>query len=169
MDQSLQIVIEMNELILSRLKHDLQHVTGEEADWRPLPQANSINLILRHLLIEAHEHLARIDPGAARAAHPGASISLDFERNLKDLEELYSAFLHALRQTTQADLHQLTVQTYPATRPGRPSLPPYLLGYHQALHLAGHLGQISTIRNLFRKTRGEPVRFFPENPNFPLD
>jgi uncharacterized damage-inducible protein DinB len=169
MDQALEIVIEMNELILSRFKHDLQDVTREEADWRPLPQANSINLILRHLLLEAHEHLARIDPGAPRAAHPGASISLDFERNLKDLEELYSAFLQALRQTTQAGLHQLTVKTYPATRPGRPSLPAHLLGYHQALHLAGHLGQISTIRNLYRKTRGEPARFFPENPNFPLD
>jgi len=148
MDQALQILIEMNELILSRFKHDLQDVTREEADWRPLPQANSINLILRHLLIEAHEHLARIDPGAPRAAHSGASISLDFERNLKDLDELYSAFLHALRQTTQAGLHQLTVETYPAMRPGRPSLPPHLLGYHQALHLAGHLGQISTSQSV---------------------
>src|SRR5262249_37719742 len=140
MDPALQVVIEMNEHILSRFTHDLQDVTGEEADWRPLPQANSINVILRHLLIEAGEHLARIDPGAPPAAHLAASMSLDFERNLKAVEELYTAFLHALRQTTQADLHHLTVQAYRATGPGSPSLPPHLLGYHQALHLAGHLG-----------------------------
>ena len=30
-----------------------------------------------------------------------------------------------------------------------------------------HCGQIQTIRNLYRKTRGEPARFFPENPTYP--
>lgn len=40
-------------------------------------------------------------------------------------------------------------------------------GFHQALHLAGHTAQISTIRNLYRKTRGEPALFFPDNPTYP--
>ncbi|HKB36567.1 MAG TPA: hypothetical protein VKD72_08945 [Gemmataceae bacterium] len=43
----------------------------------------------------------------------------------------------------------------------------YVLAYHQATHLAYHTGQIRSIRNLYRKTRGEPVRFFPDNPTFP--
>ena len=34
-------------------------------------------------------------------------------------------------------------------------------------HLAMHCGQIRSIRNLYRKTRGEPLRFFPDNPTFP--
>jgi hypothetical protein len=35
------------------------------------------------------------------------------------------------------------------------------------MHLAMHWGQINTIRNLYRKTRGEPARLFPDNPTFP--
>jgi hypothetical protein len=42
-----------------------------------------------------------------------------------------------------------------------------MLAYHQATHLAYHTGQIRSIRNLYRKIRGEPARFFPENPTFP--
>ena len=42
-----------------------------------------------------------------------------------------------------------------------------MLAYHQATHLARHTGQIRTIRNLYRKTRGEPARFFPDNPTYP--
>jgi hypothetical protein len=42
----------------------------------------------------------------------------------------------------------------------------HLVGYHQALHVATHVGQIRTIRNLYRKTRGEPARFVPENPTY---
>ncbi len=167
MDEALEIVIEMSELIWSRFKPDLQDVTPEEADWRPSPQANSINLILRHLLIEAHEHIGNIAPGDPRASCPAGSVSLDFERNLKELEELYVAFLDALRQGTAAGLREQTARVYPATMPWRTSLPPHMLSYHQALHLAGHHGQIRTIRNLYRKSRGEPARFFPVNPNFP--
>ena len=28
--------------------------------------------------------------------------------------------------------------------------------------------EFERIRNLYRKTRGEPARFFPENPTFPV-
>jgi hypothetical protein len=45
--------------------------------------------------------------------------------------------------------------------------PPHFLGLHQAMHLAMHPGQIRTIRNLHRTTRGEPARFFPENSTYP--
>lgn len=43
----------------------------------------------------------------------------------------------------------------------------YLIAYHHAIHLAMHCGQIRTIRNLYRKTRGEPARFVPDNPTYP--
>jgi hypothetical protein len=84
MDQALQLVIEMNEQTWQRFKAELSDVTPGELQWRPLPHANTINEILRHLRIEAQ-----------------------------------------------------------------------------------HWGQIRTLRNWYRKTRGEPGRFFPDNPTFP--
>jgi len=173
MDEALQVVIEMSELIWKGFKNALKDMTPEEIDWRPLPQANSINLIVRHLRIEAQSHLASLERGEPM---PGAQVSasvqqwidsvpLDFERNLKELEELYTGFLAALRRTTLAGLEQQTALAYQDFRREVP--PPHLLGFHQVVHLAGHGGQICTIRNLYRKTRGEPARFFPENPFFP--
>ena len=43
----------------------------------------------------------------------------------------------------------------------------YVLAYQQATHLAYHTGQIRSIRNLYCTMRGEPVRFFPDNPTYP--
>ena len=43
----------------------------------------------------------------------------------------------------------------------------YFLAYHHAAHVAMHCGQIRMIRNLYRKARGEPPRFFPDNPTYP--
>ena len=48
----------MSEWIWNRFKDDLKDVTPEEIDWRPLPQANTINAIVRHLGVEARFHLA---------------------------------------------------------------------------------------------------------------
>ena len=43
MDETLRVIIEMHEAYWSGFKRDLEDVTPEEIDWRPLPQANSIN------------------------------------------------------------------------------------------------------------------------------
>ncbi len=167
MDEALQLVIEIHESIWARFKGDLKDVTEEEVNWRPVPQANTINLILRHLRIEASEHLANLDHGAQRVQQPSGSVPLDFERNLNELEELFTGFIAVLRRTTLAELQQLTLLAYQDSPPGRGSRPPHFLAFHQVLHLATHWGQIRTIRNLYRKTRGEPARFFPDNPTFP--
>jgi hypothetical protein len=53
MDDTLRVVVEMHESLWSRLKHALEDLSAEERDWRPLPQANTINVIIRHLRIEA--------------------------------------------------------------------------------------------------------------------
>lgn len=50
---------------------------------------------------------------------------------------------------------------------GWPSRSPHFLGFHQAMHVSMHWGQIRTIRNLYLKTRGQPARYFPDNPTFP--
>ena len=68
MDDGLSFVVEMNEAVWARFVADLGDVTPEEADWRPLPQANSISAILRHLRIEAEWHPASLShSGQTRA------------------------------------------------------------------------------------------------------
>jgi hypothetical protein len=172
MDEALQLVIEMNERTLKRFKDDLKDVTPEEVNWRPLPQANTINAILKHLRVEAQWSLASLEHGEQSPYQDTASVQqltdavpLDFERNLQELEELYTRFIEALRRTTLADLKRQTVldQVFPGGTPH----PAHLLSFRQAIHLAIHWGQIRTLRNLYRKMRGEPGRFFPYNPTFP--
>ncbi|HXH13806.1 MAG TPA: DinB family protein [Alphaproteobacteria bacterium] len=172
MDEALQLVIEMNEWTWNRFKADLSDVTPEETDWRPLPQANTINAILKHLRVEAEWSLMSLEHGqqspyrdTASVEQLTASIPLDFARNLRELDELYTRFIAALRSTTLAALQEQTVldQVFPGGTPHSA----HLLSFRQPLHLALHWGQIRTIRNLYRKTRGEPGRYFPENPTFP--
>ena len=105
MDEALQLVIEMNEWTWKRFKADLQDLTPEEIDWRPLPQANTINAILKHLRVEAEWYLASLEHGEQSPYHDTTSVQqltdsipLDFEQNLKELEELYTRFIAALRQ-----------------------------------------------------------------------
>jgi hypothetical protein len=172
MDEALQLVIEMNEWTWKRFKDDLKDVTPEEIDWRPLPQANTINAILKHLRVEAEWYLMSLGRGEQSPYQDTASVQqltdsvpLDFEQNLNTLEELYTRFIEALRGTTLAALRRQTVlgQVFPGGTPH----PAYLLSFRQSVHLSLHWGQIRTIRNLYRKTRGEPGRFFPDNPTFP--
>lgn len=171
MDEALELVIEMNEWTWKRFKNDLTDITLEEINWRPLPQANNINAILKHLRVEAEWYLASLEHGGQSPYQDTASVQqltdaipLDFERNLQELEKLYTRFIEALGRTTLAALKQQTVlgQVFPGGAPH----PAHLLSFRQAVHLAIHWGQIRTIRNLYRRTRGEPGRFFPHNPTF---
>jgi hypothetical protein len=159
LEDGVQLAVELNEAAWVRVKRELADVTPDEVDWRPLPQANSINLILRHLRIDTAWHVAALGDGILQ---PPESLPLDFDRNLKELDALLSRFIAALRATTLQALREKTARAYGAQEP--PSL---RLGYHLAQHLAGHGAQIRTIRNLYRTTRGEPARFFPDNATFP--
>jgi hypothetical protein len=169
MDDALRVVVEMHESLWGRLKHALEDLSAEEMHWRPLPQANSISVIVRHLRIEAQWHLDSLErgepmPTIALAAPQAAidAVPADFGENFKRLEELYTRFVERLRTATLATLQQRTAAAYGDARRLTSAL-----GYHQALHLALHCGQIRTIRNLYCKMRGEPARFFPENPTYP--
>ena len=170
MDEALRVVVEMNECVWKRFKDDLEGVTAEEANWRPLPHANSINLILRHVRLDAPWHVAGIERSElARPQDPAVPttdpVPLDFERNLRELDESCRRFIGRLRAMTLADLQQRTAVAYDGFPQGQ--LPEHFLGFHLALHLAAHDGQVRTLRNLYRKTRGEPAAFFPDNPTFP--
>jgi hypothetical protein len=170
-DDGLSFVVEMNEAIWARFAADISDVTPEEAEWRPLPQANSINVILRHLRIEAEWHLASLERGAAMPGdvspelqHQIDSVPMEFGQNLKELASLFERYLAVLRQTP---LPRLQVQTARAYGASGTAIPAHFLGFHQATHLASHLGQVRALRNLYRKTRGEPARYHPSNPTYP--
>ena len=76
--------------------------------------------------------------------------------------EMNLRFLDVLRTATLPGLQQRTTAAYGAAV--GTSGKAHFLGYHQAIHVAMHCGQIRTIRNLYRKTRGQPARFFPRTP-----
>jgi hypothetical protein len=171
-DDGVRLVSETNQRAWSLLRNAVADLSDDEISWRPLPQANSIGIIVRHLRIEAQWHLdslLRGDPMPSDAT-PSLqreidSVPLDFNLNLAKLEELFTSFLDALRTTTLRDLRARTAAAYGSAAEDAGSM--YFLGYHQALHVAMHCGQIRSIRNLYRKTRGEPARFVPDNPTYP--
>ena len=170
MDDALRVACEMHERLWDSLKDALEDLGGEERDWRPLPEANSIALIVRHLAIEAEWHRAALERGQPMPHETTAdlqreidAVPFDFDENVKSLERSFAGFLSTLKGITLADLEQRSKEAYARW----PSRQPHYLGFHQAIHLAMHLGQIRTIRNLYRRTRGEPSRFFPENPTYP--
>jgi len=171
MHEAVEPLIEMYEWVWRRFKEDLKDLTPDEIEWRPLPQANNINLIIRHLRMETEWQLAGLERGEAIPADVTPeeqqvidSVSFDFEENLKALDASCTRFIAVLREMNSEQLKQRTEaasRNYP-----RMELQ-YLLSYHHAIHLSVHYGQIRTIRNLYCKTRGQPARFFPVNPTFP--
>jgi uncharacterized damage-inducible protein DinB len=90
------------------------------------------------------------------------SIPHDFGQNMKELEDLHQRFIEALRSTTLPELKRKTFLTPFAQGPQ----PAHTLLLAEMSHLATHRGQIRTLRNLYRKARGEQGLFLPQNPTF---
>src|SRR5262249_4817320 len=135
MDQSLQLIVEMNQWIWSRFKDDLKDATPEEIDWRPLPQANNISAILGHLQIEAAWHLASLEHNEPMPVEITDelrqqidSTPADFQHNFKELEESYSRFVAALGATTAPALERSSLIAYQNFTSGV-SRPMHLLGF----------------------------------------
>ena len=172
MDAALRIVIDMNEFVWNRLIGDLKDLPPEEVNWRPLPQANNISTIVRHLRIEAEWQVNSIERGELMDNDQSLvdKVGFDYEENLKKLHELCPRFIAALRNLDENTLQKQSRLVYEelATKHGV-SVPPHFLSFHHPLHLCSHWGQIRTIRTLYRKTRGEPIppEFYPDNPSYP--
>ena len=64
MNEGVEIVAEMHRTLWDQFRGSFDDLTDEEIHWRVLPQANSINLIVRHLRIESEWHLRSIQSGA---------------------------------------------------------------------------------------------------------
>jgi len=115
MDDSLRVVVEMNQSVWGRLKRSLEDLSHDEVEWHPLPQANNINVIVRHLRIEAEWHLASLEHGEPMptiATTPSQdaidAVPMDFEANFRKLEEFYARFLELLAASTLVTLKQRT-------------------------------------------------------------
>ena len=87
MDGGLRIAVEVNLRAWNQLKDALVDLSEDEINWRPLPQANNINVIVRHLRIEAQWHLDSLIRGDAMPSAVTATlqseidtIPLDFQR-----------------------------------------------------------------------------------------
>jgi hypothetical protein len=166
MDDGVRVLLEMNEANWSRFERDVADLTPAEAAWRPLPESNTIALILEHLGIDAAWHVARLErqPVPSSDASPPTP-PRGWEESLTTLRSLAERMRAAFAALTMADLQRLTLGAYSDYPAG--SVPRHFIGYHFALHLAGHGAQIRTLRNLYCTVRGQPARFFPENPTFP--
>jgi hypothetical protein len=170
MDACMRFAVEMNEEALRRLEETLAGLDEREAEWRPLPESNNIALIVRHLSIEAQWHLDSLERGAPMVFRLSPelqrevdAVPMDFAANLADLTRRLRRFLELLRGIAADQLQTRSLSAYGEGAGTRP----HFLGYHQATHLFGHLGQMSMIRNLYQKTSGRPPRFFPKNPTYP--
>ena len=172
MDKAMQVLFDINASMWAALKNSLEDVSEEESQWRPLPEANSISVIVRHLRIEAEWHVDSLERGAPMptiAVSPSQdmidAVPDDLGVNVKSLEKSCARFLELLRATTLSRLQERTASAYGKRAEGEGRR--YFLGYHHATHLAMHCGQIRTIRNLYSKTRALPARFVPESPTYP--
>lgn len=169
MDDAIQLAIEMSEANWNNFKNDVKGLTADEINWRPLPQGNNINVLVRHMRGVEELVLSRLEQGeqspykdAASVQKFTDSIPRNFEQNVQALEDLHNRFISALRSTTLAELKRKTFSTPFAQAPQ----PANTLLLAEISHLATHRGQIRTIRNLYRRTRGEQGLFLPQNPTF---
>jgi hypothetical protein len=165
---------DLNEFVWKRFVDDVAAVTPDECDWRMLPEANTINILVRHLRIEAEWHTACLEHGEPMPMEASPELQkridevpLDFERNRAELQRQYERFNAALRRTTLEALAERSAASYGATG----TAPAHMLGFHQAVHLSMHWAQIRTIRTLYKKTRGEqvPARYHPGNVSYPKE
>jgi len=105
--------------VLAALKNALQDLTEEEIHWRPLPQANTISVIVRHLRIESEWHLGSLERGepmptiaVAPSQEAIDAVPDDFQENFKKLEEFSTRFLELLRTTSLNTLCERTAAAY---------------------------------------------------------
>ncbi len=165
-----QVLVEMAQFLTSRITSELSSIPASARDWRPASQSNTINLILRHLHIEAEWHLQCLEDGRPMptiSVLPDQvaidAIPLDFEASLHALKGSLARFCALLESSSLEHLHSRTSSAYH----GAPMfVPPHFLAYHQLLHVSAHLGQIQTLHNLYLKAHGNQG-LFPDNPTYP--
>jgi uncharacterized damage-inducible protein DinB len=169
MDQVLEFAVVLLERNWNDLKHDLQDITDDELDWKPVPESNTIRSIVRHLRMVEQLYLSLLEDGDQTPWKDEDyvqtltdSITYDFQQNMQPFEDFHNRFVSLMKGSTLADLK---VQTFVESSVSRPQSKESLI-FREIRHIATHAGQIRTLRNLYRRTKGEKGLFFPENRTF---
>ena len=117
MDDGLRVVAEMNESLWGRLKNALEDLSEEEIHWQPLPQANTINVIIRHLRIEAQWHLDSLERGEPM---PTIAVAAPQDGNLARLPPRPPEAAWASKQRARSRAQSLRAPPRAPTPPATP-------------------------------------------------
>jgi hypothetical protein len=116
MDQVLEFAVGLLERNWNDLKNDLQDMTDAELDWRPVPEANNIRSIVRHLRMVEQLYLSLLEDGDQTpwknedyVQKLTDSITYDFQQYMKLFEDFHNRFVSLMKGSTLADLK---VQTF---------------------------------------------------------
>src|SRR5690348_16193236 len=119
MNDCLRIVTEMHQTLWDQFGDSFDDLTEEEIHWRCLPQAYSINVIVRHLRIESEWHLRSIQSGepmptiAAPVSREAIdAVPFDFAVNLNTLQRLYTEFCDILGMQSLGTLKEKNATAY---------------------------------------------------------
>jgi uncharacterized damage-inducible protein DinB len=169
MDQAIEFAVGFMERNWNDLKTALKDMTDDALDWRPVPESNTIRSIVRHLRTVEQLYLSLLEEGdqtpwndADYVRKLTDAITSDFQQNMKELEEFHHRFVSLIKKSTLAEL---TAQTFVEAPSPRPQSKDSLIS-RDLRHLITHTGQIRTLRNLYRRTKGEKGLFRPDNVMF---
>jgi uncharacterized damage-inducible protein DinB len=169
MDDAIQLAIDMSDTTWKAFTAEFKDLTPDEIHWRPLPQANNIAGLIHHLRVVEELFLAPLEQGeqspytdAPSVQQLTGSVPRNDEQNLREFEALHERFLTCLKHTPLADVKRQTFVT-PFAQGSRPW---NAVLFSEIGHLTLHRGQIRTLRNLYRTTRGEQALFAPQNATF---
>jgi hypothetical protein len=100
-DDAIQLAMDMSDTTWKAFKTELQDLTPDELYWRPLPQANTIAVLIHHLRVVAELFLAPLERGAPSpytdapsVQHLTDAVPRDYEQNLREFEAWHERFLH---------------------------------------------------------------------------
>ena len=126
MDDAIQLAIDMSDTTWKAFTAEFKDLTPDEIHWRPLPQANTIAVLIHHLRVADELFLAQLARGeqSPYTEAPGVqqltdSVPLEYEHNLREFEAWHERFLNYLRQTMLAELKCRTVVPPLPTARGR--------------------------------------------------
>jgi uncharacterized damage-inducible protein DinB len=169
MDQVLEFTVGMMERNWNILMNALKDMTDDELDWRPVPESNTIRSIVRHLRTVEQLYLSLLEEGDQTPWNDTDyvqkltdSITYDFQQNMQELEAFHHRFISLIKQSTLAELKAQTFVDAPFPQPQAKDS----LISRDIQHIAVHTGQIRTLRNLYRRTKGEKGLFAPDNVTF---
>jgi hypothetical protein len=110
MDEALQLVFAMSERHWKRFTDELKDWTTEEIQWRLLPQANNMHVILKHLWVEEQLYLANLEHGEQSPYRDPTSLQqltesvpLEFAQTLEELKELHNCCVRGHENPCSAD------------------------------------------------------------------